>query len=45
MKKLSSENRKTKANTYHTLHKGYMAGIGQCDNNTGLTNEITAAYI
>ena len=45
MKKRSTENRKTKTNTYHTLHKEYMADTGQCDNNTGLTNEITAAYI
>jgi hypothetical protein len=45
MKKRSSENRKTKTNTYHSLYKEYMADIGQCGNNTDLKNEITAAYI
>jgi len=45
MKNQSSENRKTKINTCHTLHKDYMADIGQCGNNTALTNENTAAYI
>ena len=38
-------NRKTKTNTYHILHKEYLADIGHCGNKTGLTNEITAAYI
>jgi hypothetical protein len=45
MKKRLSEDRNTEINTYHVLHKDFMADIGLCGNNTGLRNEITAAYI
>jgi hypothetical protein len=45
IKKRSSEDRNTKTNTYHVLHKEHMADIGQCGNNTGLRKGITAAYI